>query len=82
MKQGDAIVFYHGKKARRAETDSGPVRPYQLTMAGYIEGVDQDESGEVTYFGYKAGRVRVAFSANSLFISIILSFIGNVRPDN
>ena len=47
--KGDAVVFYHGKKARRAEWDRGPVRPYQLTMVGYIEDVDQDESGEVTY---------------------------------
>lgn len=46
---GDAIAFYHGKKARQAMNKLSPVKPYQLSMVAFIEEVEQDENGNVTF---------------------------------
>lgn len=49
LSPGDAIAFYHGKKARKAMNKLSPVKPYQLSMVALIEKVEQDEDGNVDF---------------------------------
>tara|TARA_R110002072_G_scaffold289292_2_gene456243 strand:+ start:1487 stop:1996 length:510 start_codon:yes stop_codon:yes gene_type:complete len=46
---GDAVAFYHGKKARRSTSKLSPVKPYQISMIAFIDEVEQEEDGNVSF---------------------------------